>query len=44
MNRRSLLGSTLLALTALPLRWPRSIRTALADFPTVWWWEAAKAG
>jgi microcin C transport system substrate-binding protein len=34
MNRRSLLGSTLLALTALPLRWPRSIRTALADDKT----------
>jgi microcin C transport system substrate-binding protein len=34
MNRRSLLGSTLIALTALPLRWPRSIRTALADDKT----------
>ena len=31
MNRRSLLGSTLLAVTALPLRWPRSIGAALAD-------------
>jgi microcin C transport system substrate-binding protein len=31
MNRRSLLGSTLLAVTALPLRWPRSISAALAD-------------
>ena len=34
MNRRSLLGSTLLALTALPLEWLRSIRTALADDKT----------
>src|SRR5215469_8185351 len=34
MNRRSLLGSTLLALTALPLEWPRSISTALADDKT----------
>jgi microcin C transport system substrate-binding protein len=34
MNRRSLLGSTLLALTALPLRQLRSIRTALADDKT----------
>src|SRR5215469_4216167 len=31
MNRRSLLGSTLLAIAALPLRWSRSIGTALAD-------------
>jgi microcin C transport system substrate-binding protein len=30
MNRRSLLGSTLLTVTAL-LKWPRSIGTALAD-------------
>ena len=31
MNRRSLLGSTLLAAAALPLRWSRLIGTALAD-------------
>ena len=31
MNRRLLLGSTLLAVTALPLTWPRSISAALAD-------------
>src|SRR6516164_3092786 len=31
MNRRLLLGSTLLALAALPLTWPRSIGAALAD-------------
>jgi microcin C transport system substrate-binding protein len=31
MNRRSLLGSTVLAVTALPLTWPRSIGAALAD-------------
>jgi microcin C transport system substrate-binding protein len=31
MNRRSLLGSTLLAVAALPLAWPRSIGAALAD-------------
>jgi microcin C transport system substrate-binding protein len=34
MNRRSLLGSTLIALTALPLRWLRSIHTAFADDKT----------
>jgi len=31
MNRRSLLGSTLLAVAALPFTWPRSIGAALAD-------------
>ena len=31
MNRRSLLGSTLLAVAALPFTWPRSISAALAD-------------
>ena len=31
MNRRSLLGSTLLGVAALPLTWPSSIGTALAD-------------
>ena len=31
MNRRSLLGSTLVAVAALPLTWPRSIGAALAD-------------
>jgi microcin C transport system substrate-binding protein len=34
MNRRSLLGSTLLAVAALPPRWSRSIDTALADAKT----------
>jgi microcin C transport system substrate-binding protein len=31
MNRRSLLGSTLLALVTRPLVWPRSVHAALAD-------------
>jgi microcin C transport system substrate-binding protein len=31
MNRRSLLGSTLLAVAALPFAWPRSIGAASAD-------------
>jgi microcin C transport system substrate-binding protein len=31
MNRRSLLGSTLLSVAALPFTWPRSIGAALAD-------------
>jgi microcin C transport system substrate-binding protein len=31
MNRRSLLGSALVAVAALPITWPRSICTALAD-------------
>ena len=31
MNRRLLLGSTLFALAARPLTWPRSIGAALAD-------------
>jgi microcin C transport system substrate-binding protein len=31
MNRRSLLGSTLLAVAAVPFTWPRSIGAALAD-------------
>jgi microcin C transport system substrate-binding protein len=31
MNRRSLLGSTLLAVAALPFTWPRSVGAALAD-------------
>ena len=34
INRRSLLGSTLLAVAGLPLTWPRSIGAALADDKT----------
>jgi hypothetical protein len=34
MNRRLLLGSTVLAIAAQPLRWSRSIGTALANAKT----------